>query len=276
MKIGHNATQMNGAIRNEYENLIVLSRCKAAFRERKINIPEPIHFEGKSDRTLAVQSAVPGMSVKSIIERHMKEDYRKRIMLVVSELIEIQRLIQKTCTEKLINDVPMISNDYFDNYLGVELGFEKGDSELCSDHVQHGDFGTVNVLHDARTGEWGVIDWEGIASGYPPMLDVFCCITSVGFVEGRKGHMKEDERYMDSFIDTYFRPSWFSGFVNELVKGCCDYFHLERGGTFRYLTAYLLYQCNRYRLKEKYPPYQRRYEEMLIYAVENKNKCVVK
>ncbi len=274
-KIGHKATRWNGAIRNEYENLTVLSRCKPGFSERKINIPEPIHYEGELDRSWAVQSAVPGVSVKSIIERYMREDDRKGIMWIVGQLIEMQKLIQKTCTEKLVNDLPMIRNDYFHNYLGVQLDFEKGDSELFSDQVQHGDFGTVNVFHDARTGEWGVIDWEGMASGYPPMLDVFCCITSVGFVMRQRGRMREDEGYMDSFIDTYFRMSWFSEYLNELVKGYCDYFHLERRAVFRNFTAYLLYQCNRYRLKEKYPPYQRRYEKMLIYAVENEENFAV-
>ncbi len=148
-------------------------------------------------------------------------------MSPVDELVEMQIFVRERCTKTIRNDVPVLRKEYLDNYLGIPLDFDSCDPGLYSDHVQHGDFTTVNVYLNTRRKEWGIIEWEGMARGYPHLLDLFCCITSVGFTGKETGSLSRDEISHRSFVDTYFGDCWFTNYAAQLVKRYCEYFHFE-------------------------------------------------
>ena len=167
-----------------------------------------------------------------------------------------------------------IQGAYFENYLGIELGWDDAAHCQRSHEVQHGDWTPGNILLDESTSRWGILDWEWVATGYPPLLDFFSFFTAVRFMENSAGIVNEDQRHYQSFIDTYFRRNWFSEMMMEMLSSYCRHERLSSESVFDNLAAYLVFKCNKYRLYSCLPPYQALYEKMLVYAATHKMSCV--
>ncbi len=274
-KIGFPACSKMGNVKEEYENLLLLSDCETLLDEQNINIPAPLEFLSLEQKEIASQSAVRGERYALKIRKLMHKKNQKAVLKTIEELIDVQIYIQRICTSRIIKPVRWIKKYYLDNYLGIPLGWQRDDMSLVSDHIQHGDFTLVNIYRDFYTNKWGIIDWEWMAKGYPPLFDFFSIITSIRFINDKEAAGNAIDRDHISFIHTYFCKNWFSDHLNNLAAFYCDYFKFDKRHIFGYFTAFLLLQCNKYKLIRKSHPYLIRYEKMIQYSIKNKNSFVL-
>ena len=239
-----------------------------------MRVPHPIDYLGTPARECAIQSAVPGRSVSAILKQQMYRGDRKGVCRVLEELTHVNLSMRETCSLAIGHALHEIQGAYFENYLGIELGWDSSALWQRSDQVQHGDWTPGNILLDEGTNRWGILDWEWMATGYPLLFDLFSFFTAVRFVDTDARIRKEGDRHYESFIDTYFSRNWFSEKMMEMIESYCRHVQLGGESIFCNLTAYLVFKCNKYRLHYHLPAYKALYEKMLVYAATHKMSFV--
>jgi hypothetical protein len=272
VKIGIPSANHMGRVREEHQSLQVLSYCKSLLEKGHITIPAPLAFVSSAQKEIGVQSVVPGTASDWMIRQFIRRKQRNAVLNVLDELTNIQIHLQETCTRRITNFTRYIDKAYFVNYLNLPLDCKTDDIALQTNDIQHGDFTLINIYRDSRASKWGILDWEWMARGYPPLFDLFSLSTSIPFKESRNTHDNELDNSYLSFIDTYFYKSWFSNHLRSIVSSYCDYFHYDKQFIFSYFIAHLLLQCNKYRLFYNSPKYQQLFEKMLRYSIRHKGE----
>ncbi len=275
VKIGYKLPGRIGDVRQEYENLLAINICREILKRRNIIIPEALGFESYAHigKDFTVQSGVPGISISSIMDRYIRQGKREDIYRILNEIVNILIYLQEVYAKETVNsEVSTISSAYFNNYKSIS--FSGKDAATYLNQVQHGDFAANNIYFDISTNEWGIIDWEWMAKGFPPLFDTFSFFTSIRFIKNSKAYNNEFDKYYLSFIHTYFSKNWFSDYLKILFERYCNLSQIDKRFVFSYFLKYLLFNCNKYRLYYKLPQYQYLYEKMLNYAVTNKNDFI--
>lgn len=147
--------------------------------------------------------------------------------------------------------------------------------------VQHGDFYPGNIFIDEDSEQLCVIDWDGCATGYPPLFDWFCLVTGLYYTHHRVASLPRGQTIeVMSFRQTYFERSWFSEVILSLSHRLCDRLGLD---STRLLDYFLLYVIVRYRqflsqsqVAEKHyvgPANTHLYEQYYHLAIENQKEC---
>jgi thiamine kinase-like enzyme len=184
-------------------------------------------------------------------------------------------VIQEELTKGLGDRAPRVESHYFENYLNLPLHRSGHLVQAGARMVQHGDFAPVNILRDPARDQWGVIDWDWMGASYPPLFDFFTFFTRVHFLERRRKGLTFHEELMESFVDSFFRPTWFSSVVQEQVIRYCDRFQLSYQDTFDHFIQYLLFQCGKYRhVMPGHPEFHSSYEEILRGSIRSKERFV--
>lgn len=266
VKIGFSFDRQASHVKEEYDNLKLLSECKQLFSDNNINIPEPIKFLTSAQKEISAQSVVSGS------QDFLNLKNQKEALKILGELTKMQIFMQETCTKNIIKPVRWIDRDYLHNYMDLPLEWNIEDISINSKYIQHGDFAVINIHRDDEINKWGIIDWEWMAKGYPPLFDLFSLFNSIRFIDVKNVPENVIDKYYLSFIQTYFSINWFSNGLKSLIKHYCDYYQVDLCLVFRYFTAFLLLQCNKYRLFYKFAPYQNLYEKMLTYSLKHKKE----
>ena len=128
----------------------------------------------------------------------------------------------------------------------------------------------MNLYYDDTTGTCGIIDWDGLSSGLPPLFDLFRYFISIRLIYDTK---RQD--IFISFIETYFTENMFSTFVKEAFCKYCQHFDLDKKHIYQYLMDSLLFLYNHYLLM--FPPnrFVDLYQRMLCYSLKNQQKFVL-
>lgn len=144
--------------------------------------------------------------------------------------------------------------------------------------IQHGDFYPENIFIDGKS--ICVIDWDGCATGYPPLFDWFCLVTGLYYSEKVWSLPRGQTVDFIAFRQTYFSPSWFSELILSLSQRLCASFGLDSG---RLLEYFLLYIVVRYRQflsrsesAEKHywgPPNTLLYRQYYEFLLKNQKQC---
>ena len=187
---------------------------------------------------------------------------------IAESVVLLQQDLHNCLTDQSAKSVGRVPNIYFQDYLRLGLEWTHGDPQVFSECVQHGDFSVNNLLYDSASQFWGIFDWEAMACGYPALFDWFSFVTSLKLTSDSRPCRHNAKDYYESFILTYFREHEHTEHLRTLTMQCCRYFMIDRATMQKYFTAFLLYQCNRYRLLG-FPPYRTLWENALTYAVEH-------
>jgi len=270
-------------IKHEYNVLSLLSLHANIFKKNKVLLPHPISLSVDKERITSIESAVKGIPISYsglplLSKRIDLHDEMLSLRNILKELVPIQSFIQEYLTKTFIDKLPKISERYFANVLNISLpAFKNNDRILYyQEFVQHGDFTFVNILFNDDEKKWGVFDWETLASGYPPVFDLFHLFTSAGFRETNIGKEKMFEKKFKSFVETFFQKNWFSNFVRASIEKYCETYNIRIEKTYEYFLDHLLFIYNTYRLDCNLPQFEKLYQDMLIYTLEKRRQFVLK
>ena len=240
-------------IQKEHEFLILLNNHKSFFDKNRIVLPEPIYCrDNGSGRILTIELAVPGRPLHSkYINREKKNGGNEK---VINRFIEIQGMIQTYLSENLLIHLPEVPLGFYENRLGLEWGYFSDPSRIeeYRKYVQHGDYTAVNLYYDNANDTLGIIDWDGLSSGLPPIFDLFRFFLSIGFLSNSDEQTEYFTDYFILFIRIYFKNNSFSAFVREAIIAHCTRFGFKKEEIFRYFMNFLLFLYNRYLLL--FPP----------------------
>jgi hypothetical protein len=256
----------SGASR-EFQALTLLTRHAQALSTRHIVVPRPIHWEVGGRHSSAIQTAISGVSLWELGRR---EAWWTSDRSTIDELVDVQIAIQEVLTAGLRDEVRLVSPHYFENT--ADLSFANGSTRLreYGNYVQHGDYTSPNIVREEGTDMWGVIDWEGLGTGFPPLFDIYSLFSSFGD-EGPSDPVRFVRRRRQYFLSTFFR----SGFLNSALRAAtakyCQRFELDTGRSFDYLMDCLLYQYNKYRRADS-KTYADLYGAMLRDALDNRRQ----
>jgi hypothetical protein len=266
-------------LKAELHNLVHLTSCRAALEQTNLLLPWLRHCEVSEQSTLFVFEAVPGERLDGVIGRCFRRGERSVITTIMESFAGAQETLQKALTDKLASGIRRIESRYFENYLHfpdlqqsltrvAALGFES---------VQHGDYTTVNTHFDLSKRQCGIIDWEWMASGYPPLFDLFSFFRSMGYVENRCAGKGWEDQSFRSFAETFFRENWFSRTQRELILRHSKTFGVSPDNVFDCFLAFLLFQFNKYRLEDvAWVEFVKLYEDMVRFAVQNKDHFILR
>jgi len=116
--------------------------------------------------------------------------------------------------------------------------------------VQHGDFTVENVFLDPLPRAIEVIDWEHLASGYPPLYDLFQLICSSAYLDPSRNKeclQTEEDFYVASFSDLFFSRTDVGRVIGDLVVEACQRLAVSPDLLPNLLLEFLLIRLYHYR-----------------------------
>lgn len=262
--------------KQEYDKLILLSEYNETFKSSGIFIPQPICFEVNSGKSLFIESALPGRPLREYNQKpndKIDVNYLNRL----DNLVDIQIFIQNLLSNGIKHRLPEIPATYFENSIHFPYASLNNINRifLYKDYVQHGDFTDINIIYNDAENTWGIIDWEWLASGFPPLFDLFYLFTSLEYRNSKKKNGLFLEHHVSSFIETFFQDNSYSTFVKNAILKYCKRFNLNDKQTFDYLLDFLLFHFNKYRLANV-TEYTELYKNLLIFSIKNKERYIVR
>lgn len=261
--------------RRRFENLTLLSSLAGTLSEKGVAVPELVYADVFGPMTLYIQRGLKGTQLMELVDRSLWHDDRASLVRLVNSALDIQIFIQDRLTRHLGSRARKIDACYFENYLNLPLGNYPASSERPRGGVQHGDFAPINILYDRSQKRWGVVDWEWMYAGYPPLFDVFSFLCPVGLTANQRRRAGPHAQGMGPFINTFFGETWFSGIMRERVARYCDNFEIPRQHVYWFFLSYLLFQCGKYRrVIVSLPEFLSAYEERLKYSVSHRERFV--
>lgn len=273
-KIGYSSDLPIDDIEREYKNLILMTECYEMFSKKNINIATLVHYDHSIEKSILIQSSVPGKSLRYLLSRYEYHNNKAQMLKLIDQISDAQLYIQDTCTNKLGHAVAKIDEDYFYNYTDMDLDGDLFWKLNILNFIQHGDFTANNIFYEEASEQWGIIDWEWQSIGFPPLFDLFSLFASVRFASTNIKKYSEYEGYYISLVDTFFDKNWFSDHLVILIIRYCDHYHLKYEIVYTCFIAFILFHCNKFR-KNKLPDYQYLYEKFLKYAEDNKDRFIL-
>ncbi len=268
-KIEYKTSKYGSDLEKEYKNLLLFKEHIEIYDNNRIVIPQAVYLKKLPDRHESSMTVVKGVSLKYLVDKYIYKKNNKNVIALLDQVTDMQICFQKLTENNLKEVIYNQDPEYYLNYLGLDLG----DINIEVACIQHCDFAANNIHLDTEANKWGVIDWEGLAQGMPAMLDLFSMFTSFRFTMGNKKYKDFQGKYYDAIIDTYFSDNWISRCILKNLKKYCLAFKIPEEDIYGYFVLFLIFQSNKYRILEVYD-YQLLFEEMLRYAIENKDKFI--
>jgi len=268
-KIGFNPPSYANDLEKEYKNMLLFDNLIDNFNAKNVEIPRPLEFYKHKERSVLSMTAIQGLSLKYIIEKNIYHGHIDEVIKLLNKATDVQIIFQKICNQKLADKLETVHEDYGHNYTKHNLKAPVAKTKC----VQHGDFAANNILFDVDTGSYGIIDWEWLSAGFPPLLDIFSLFTSLRFTLAGKKYCNFYERYYDAIIDTYFNDNWFSRCLMANLIKYNQKFNLDNNDLYTYYIHFLIFHCNKYRIHKIFD-HQKLYERMLDYSVKNEKNFI--
>jgi hypothetical protein len=245
------------------------------------SIPTPMGVVrvGSLLATMERSARGPGL-VDLVMDRQYfqnRDRVRRHLELITSWLIASKPKLEALRSDSLFDAIPsewLVPPD-------GENAAGRGSVPESFRGAQHGDFYTENVFVDERDQNIFVIDWDSCGTGYPPLFDWFCFVTSLYYTHERicdlpKGQTAE---FM-SFRQTYFEAGWFSDLIVSLSHRLCDRLGLDSARLLDYFLQYIVVRYRQFvspsELQEKNywgPQIKDLYMEYYEYLIKNRKQC---
>lgn len=268
-KIEYKTSEYRSNLEKEYNNLLLFKEHIEVYENNGIVIPQAVYLKKLPDRHESSMTVVKGASLKYLVDKNIYQKNNNNVIGLLDQATDMQICFQKLTENNLKEVIYSQDSEYYLNYLELDLGGIKIEGSC----IQHCDFAANNIHLDTETNKWGIIDWEGLTQGMPAMLDLFSMFTSFRFTVGDKKYKDFQEKYYDAIIDTYFSDNWISRCILRNLKKYCLAYKISEKNIYGYFILFLMFQSNKYRIFELYE-YQLLFEEMLRYAIENKDKFI--
>jgi len=257
----------------EYKNITLLSEYNAEFDKNNILLPRPIYFKADDIKICSIESAVTGCSMETLKIGYNRGRLIAKLMSKLDQLVSIQIFLQSHLSKTIKDKVPQVSAMYFENTSDIPSDQFRIDS--YKSYVQHGDFTDMNMIYNAMHDKWGLIDWEGLASGYPHFFDLFYLFTSLEYRTTDKMNKSLLDHYFHSFTETFFQVHYLSNYIGNIVPIYCGKFALNQKQLFDWFMDFLSFNYNKYRMFYKdlklSAAYAELYKEMIHYSIKNKD-----
>jgi hypothetical protein len=91
-----------------------------------------------------------------------------------------------------------------------------------------------------------VIDWDGLALGYPPMFDFFCAVTGLAHPSRRHGPSEAQASDAESLAYTFCETNWFSEHVLKCSRKICAALKLPESDLACYFAQYLAVRAHQF------------------------------
>jgi hypothetical protein len=259
----------------EHNVLKFLFDHKSFFDNNNIALPEPVFAQEDSGGVIiTAESAVLGQQLNEIgvMWHYNIEKYKK----ILNGFVKCQILIQQYLSKNFIDKSPIIPDILFKNHLDIDFDSYKDASRIqeYTKHVQHGDYTAVNLYYDKSNIKFGIIDWEWLSSGFPPIFDLFHFFLSIEFLNGATKQSDLFSNYFHSFMLTYFRKNWFSDLIKENVLIYCRTLNIPNDKIFNYFMDFLLILHNKYFLYYHATNYVELHKKMIRYSIKNKSEFI--
>lgn len=268
-KIEFNPSEYGNNLEREYNNLLLFKEFIEIYGKNKIVIPRAVYFNKLPDRHESSMTVVEGVSLKYLVDKNMHQNNTENVIDFLNRATNMMICFQRLTDKYLKEAVYEMDSDYFLNYLELDLRgvyIEGG----C---IQHCDFAANNIHLDCDADRWGIIDWEGLSQGMPPMLDLFSMFTSFRFTVDNKEYISFQENYYDAIVDTYFSDNWISRCVLKNLEKYCYATKVSEKNIYCNFILFLLFQANKFRIFKVYE-YQHLFERILKFAINNKDKFI--
>lgn len=261
-------------IHRAFRNLGPLISYRGELERCGIVLPEPLSMDKSGTDLIAVESGIPGQTLESFKQEAMRHKnfgrYRATIDSLLCGIIPLNRVFRKVRGE--ICHIPAY---YFENSLGLPCSWLRDLERLAGyrNNVQHGDFTDVNLLYDGKKNRWGIVDWEGLWSGYPHLFDIYSFFLSLEYRNRLEDHGLSLPPYLRSFADTFFSENWLSSCLVETCSNYCKELGVDQKEAFGYFTDFLLIKYNTVRINSLLT-FTEQYRRRILFAYENKHKFV--
>jgi SAM-dependent methyltransferase len=181
------------------------------------SLPEPLRLFRVAGRVVSLERAVGGVSLEQLsMDPSFLRDrnrVRRHLELITDWIIRFQR----SASSHLRDVVPRSARPEW--MMGAGEPGEPRDLPT----VQHGDLFPGNIFVDDAHGHVSVIDWDGLAVGYPPLFDYFCAVTQLVHPPRRSWRSRQVVVPYDEFLAFAFcEVNWFSALVLEWAKATCS------------------------------------------------------
>ena len=166
----------------EYESL---NKLHIVFNEDKqflSTIPKPLFSKKLKNNIIAVETAINGESFSDRITKanyfRDKKNIDTDLNIITGWLLKFNKLGREVGKTEFRE----IGEEFYNVPESITVKIKKNYqyTEHCFSLLQHGDFFAKNIFLQGNN--IGVIDWEHIAYGYPPLFDYFCFVTSLNFI----------------------------------------------------------------------------------------------
>ncbi len=246
---------------------------------QKIEAPAPLSFMENSHRITFVQGNLEGELLygnwlaPSISSQTLKSKISGQKDLI-TKLVNLQIKLQKLFNQLPSDKMAILPEKYYYNSLRNPNPYLKNPERLKSYQyiIQHGDFAKVNILYNTRKDLWGIIDWEWMAAGYPPLFDLWSLFKSFAYREDPAKKMEMFDAAFQSLVDSFFRNNWFSVFLKGQILKYCEIFEIDLNMVYYYFLDYTLISANKYLYDFNMPQFEELFNRILTYALENPKK----
>lgn len=207
----------------------------------------------------SLESAAQGTSLSRIVyapnyftdERRVERDFAR----VIEAVIELTEVLHRISGVAAINPSCRETPEEFKNQPLLLAAIQQGrcvrgtSSDYSIAWTQHGDLSVENIFLDLQTGRIEVIDWADLASGLPPLYDLFTLFFSTAYLAPRDESVRfetEEERWIASFEAMFFCDTGFARIVKNLTLHACDRLGLPAELLPALLLEFLLVRCHYY------------------------------
>jgi SAM-dependent methyltransferase/DNA-directed RNA polymerase subunit RPC12/RpoP len=198
----------------------------------KSSFPTFLAFDKIDNNLLLLQRYVAGTSLYSMLRPSRVISHGDRMLPLFERamqwLINFHSLSRDNCDRfhgkqnSLTVATPEQAAQFVPLANGLSDLLKSNQSLRQTNFPQHGDFSPINIFMQAN--RVGVIDWEDLKTGYPPLFDVFCLFTPLMRLDNADS-MASCRALFDSL---YFSSNLFSAFIYDQTMSYCHYFGIDR------------------------------------------------
>ena len=220
-------------------NLMVEFRNLQQVNERlrqhpQLSVPKPLGHFYRGQILYTLESLAQGTQFERLVTYERYSGNLERIRKDFSKLIKVgmdlTRVLQTLQNVPAINPAwrrlpEEIASDSALSKRVMEMRyFSASDLSTKGTWIQHGDFVIGNIFVQEKPERYVVIDWGDLASGFPPLYDIFTLIIQAGlsaFAHEKRSDVGWQEHLWMSFSELFLENSDLARIFDKLLAEAC-------------------------------------------------------
>ncbi|MGH9356752.1 MAG: methyltransferase domain-containing protein [Terriglobia bacterium] len=237
----------------EFRSLKQVSEKLAQHPELAIIVPKPIGCRRDGVSVYTLESSAQGTQFERRVTHRSYSGNLERVRMDFGRLIQMNSNLVKAL--RTLPGVRPIDTTWY--RLPDEIAqdaawarrveevrfFSESGCGVKDSWVQHGDFVIGNIFIQEKTGRFEIIDWGDMASGFPPLYDIFTLIVQSGlsaFAREKASSLAWDEGLEESFSEIFLERSQLGKIFEELLSEACGQLQVDPNLIPSLLSEFLL------------------------------------